>query len=220
MSAGTLLAGSATALSANSAFTVSGATLDLGGFSNTIGSLAGTGTVTDSVAGTAVLSAGSNNATTTFSGTLQNGAGTLALTKSGTGILTLSGTNTYSGATTVSAGTLQAGSGSALSATSDFTVSSTLDLNGFSNSIGSLAGSGTVTNTGAGATLSVGGDNASSVFSGTLQNGLGALALTKSGTGIFVLDRDQHLLGRHHHQRRHPAIGQRHRYRQHYREYS
>ena len=90
--------------------------------------------MTDSVAGTAVLSAGSNNATTTFSGTLQNGAGTLALTKSGTGTLTLSGTNTYSGATTVSAGTLRAGSGSALSATSDFTVSSILDLNGFSNS--------------------------------------------------------------------------------------
>ena len=111
VSAGTLLAGSTTALSVNSAFTVSGATLDLGGFSNTIGSLAGTGTVTDSVAGTAVLSAGSNNATTTFSGTLQNGTGALALTKSGTGILTLSGTNTYSGATTVSAGTLQAGSG-------------------------------------------------------------------------------------------------------------
>ena len=187
VSAGTLLAGSATALSVNSAFTVSGATLDLGGFSNTIGSLAGTGTVTDSVAGTAVLSAGSNNVTTTFSGTLQNGAGTLALTKSGTGTLTLSGTNTYSGATTVSAGTLQAGSGSALSASSDFTVTSILDLGGFSNAIGSLAGTGTVTNTGAGATLNVGDDNSSSVFSGTLQNGPGALALTKSGTGTLTL---------------------------------
>ena len=47
---------------------------------------------------------------TTFSGTLQNGGGTVALTKSGTGTLTLSGTNTYTGATTVNAGTLQAGS--------------------------------------------------------------------------------------------------------------
>ena len=187
VSGGTLLAGSATALSVNSAFTVSGATLDLGGFSNTIGSLAGTGTVTDSVAGTAVLSAGSNNATTTFSGTLQNGAGTLALTKLGTGTLTLSGPNTYSGATTVSVGTLQAGSTTALSATSDFTVNSILDLHGFSNSIGSLAGTGIVTDTGAGATFSVGGDNTSSVFSGTLQNGPGALALTKSGSGTLTL---------------------------------
>ena len=55
--------------------------------------------------------------------------------------------------TTVSAGTLQAGSTTALSATSDFTVNSTLDLGGFSNAIGSLAGTGTVTNSGAAATL-------------------------------------------------------------------
>ena len=62
-----------------------------------------------------------------------------------------------------------------------------LNLNGFSNSIGSLAGTGTVTNTGAGATLSAGGDNASSVFSGALHNGPGALALNKKGTGTLIL---------------------------------
>ena len=75
----------------------------------------------------------------------------------------------------MSAGTLQAGSTTALSANSDFTVNSTLDLNGFSNSIGSLAGTGTVTNNGAGATLTAGGDNASTTFSGVLQNGPGTL---------------------------------------------
>ena len=87
----------------------------------------------------------------------------------------------------MSAGTLQAGSTTALSAASDFTVNSILNLNGFSAAIGSLAGTGTVTNTGVGATLSVGGDNASSVFSGTLQNGPGALALIKAGTGVLTL---------------------------------
>ena len=106
VNAGTLRAGSTTGLSPNSAFTVSGATLNLGSFSNTIGSLAGTGTV--SATGAATLSAGGNNTSTTFSGVLQNG--TLGLTKTGTGTMTLSGANTYSGATTVSAGTLQAGS--------------------------------------------------------------------------------------------------------------
>ena len=45
---GTLVAGSATALSPNSAFTVN-STLDLGGFDNTIGSLSGTGIVLNNV---------------------------------------------------------------------------------------------------------------------------------------------------------------------------
>ena len=155
VSAGTLQAGSLSALSATSDFTVvTGATLNLNGFSSAIGSLAGNGTVTNSGAA-ATLSAGGDNATSVFSGTLQNGPGALGLTKTGTGTLTLSGTNTYSGPTTVSAGTLQAGSATALSANSDFTVNSILDLNGFSNAIGSLAGSGTITNSGAGATLSM-----------------------------------------------------------------
>src|SRR5208283_3499940 len=151
--------------------------LNLGGFSNAIGSLAGSGTVTDT--GTAAtLSAGADNASTTFSGTLQNGPGALALTKTGTGVLTLSGTNTYTGPTTVNAGTLQAGSSGGLSASSDFTVNSTLDLNGFSNAIGSLAGNGIVTNNGlAVATLSAGSDGASTTFSGSLQNGNGTLAI-------------------------------------------
>ena len=67
----------------------------------------------------------------------------------------------------MNAGTLQAGSSGGLSASSDFTVNSTLDLNGFSNAIGSLAGSGIVTNNGlAAATLSAGSDGASTTFSG------------------------------------------------------
>ena len=157
------------------------------GSRTSIGSLAGTGTVTNTGAA-ATLSAGIDNATTTFSGTLQNGPGALGLLKSGTGTLTLSGTNTYTGPTTVNAGTLQAGSSGGLSASSDFTVNSTLDLNGFSNAIGSLAGSGIVSNNGgAVATLSAGSDGASTTFSGTLQNGNSTLALTKSGNGTLIL---------------------------------
>ena len=73
----------------------------------TVGGLAGTGTVTlANNAGTPaaiVLSVGNNNADTTFSGRLI-GAG--SLTKIGTGVLTLSGSNTYAGPTSVSAGAL------------------------------------------------------------------------------------------------------------------
>ena len=189
VSAGTLQAGSITGLSAASNFTVSGAVLNLNGFSNAIGSLAGTGTVTNNGAAAAILSAGGDNASSVFSGTLLNGTSALGLTKTGSGTFTVSGTNTYSGATAVSAGTLQAGSTTALSVNSDFTVSSTLDLNGFSNAIGSLAGIGIVTNNGATlATLTAGGDNnPSTTFSGVLQNGSNTLALNKTGTGTLIL---------------------------------
>ncbi len=106
----------------------------------------------------------------------------------GTGILTISSNNTYSGATIVSAGTLQAGSATALSPNSAFTVNSLLDLNGFSNTIGSLAGNGIVTNSGgASATLAIGNDNTSTTFGGSLQDGPGTLGLTKIGTGTLTL---------------------------------
>jgi len=81
-------------------------TLNLGGFNETINGLNGSGIV-DGVSGTPTFTVGNNNATASFSGTIQNTAGTLALTKIGTGTQTLSGPNTYNGATTISAGMLQ-----------------------------------------------------------------------------------------------------------------
>ena len=144
MSAGTLAGGvQANTFSDNSAFTVStGATLDLAGFNNHVGSLAGTGIVTNSVAASSVLTEGDLGTSTTFNGTIQNGAGIIGVTKNGAGNLTLGGNNTYSGLTTLNAGTLQAGSNTAFSPNSDVVMntSSTLDLAGFSNSIGSLNG--------------------------------------------------------------------------------
>ena len=53
------------------------------------------------------LAVGSNNATSIFGGVIQNGAATtVALTKIGSGTLSLTGNNTYTGATTVAAGKL------------------------------------------------------------------------------------------------------------------
>ena len=74
-------------------------TLNLAGFNETINGLNGAGTV-DGGSGTPTFTVGDNNATSNFTGTIKNTAGSLALVKIGTGTLTLGGTNTYSGNTT------------------------------------------------------------------------------------------------------------------------
>ena len=123
--------------------------------------------------------------TSTLSGAI-NGVG--AFNKNGGGTLILTGNSTYFGATTISAGTLQTGSTTALSPNSAFTVNSVLDLNGSSNAIGSLTGNGTVTNNKpAPATLTAGGNNSSTAFSGTLTDGASSLGLTKIGVGTMIL---------------------------------
>jgi autotransporter-associated beta strand protein len=136
---GTLKAGSATAFSPNSAFTV-GATLDLAGFNNQIAGLTGAGTVKSS-AGTAILTVNNDVATSNADfifggvlrdGTVPEGSGVLGLTKTGSKILTLSGANAYTGNTTISNGTLAlTGSGSiANSPTIDVALGSFFDVSG------------------------------------------------------------------------------------------
>ncbi len=61
----------------------------------------------------ATLTVGGDNSSTSFSGTIENGVGTLNLVKQGSGTLTLTGANAYAGTTTVSAGTLNVGGGGA-----------------------------------------------------------------------------------------------------------
>lgn len=100
-------------------FTVNGTgVLDISNetsISVTVGSLAGSGFVR---LGNKDLTEGSNNLDTAFSGVLADGGlggGTGGgFTKFGTGSLTLSGNNTYSGGTAINGGTLVAASGNAL----------------------------------------------------------------------------------------------------------
>ena len=74
-------------------------------------------------------------------------AGNGSLTKTNTGTLILSGTNTYTGATNINAGTLKEGTGAAnvIADTSAVTIATgaTYDLNGVTETIGSVAGGGT-----------------------------------------------------------------------------
>ena len=92
-------------------------TLNLGSFSDTINGLSGTGTI-DGVSGTPTLT-GDNNATgQIYSGIIKNTAGSLAITKIGSGIQNFTtSTNTYSGGTTLTLGTLSIGNGANENAT-------------------------------------------------------------------------------------------------------
>ena len=157
--------------------TISTGTLQLGNGGTT-------GSITGNVTNNGNL-AFDRSDTLTFAGDI-SGAG--SVNQIGSGTIILAGNNTYTGATTVSAGTLQAGSANGFSQGSAFTVNSILDVHGFNSSIGSLSGTGTVLNNGpAAASLTVGNDNTSTTFNGTLADGTSILALVKTGTGTLAL---------------------------------
>ncbi|MDP4646533.1 MAG: autotransporter-associated beta strand repeat-containing protein [Akkermansiaceae bacterium] len=116
--AGTMRLTNGGALNANNTVSVSNAgTLDVQ--SNvTIGGLndgTGAGAVTNQGAADQTLNLGGSG-TYDFSGVIQDGAtNKLSVSTSGTGIHTLSGTNTYTGQTTINGGTLKLGSAAAMS---------------------------------------------------------------------------------------------------------
>jgi autotransporter-associated beta strand protein len=89
-------------------------TFDLNNSSETVNGLTGTGTVDKSAAGAATLTVGANDASSTFDGIIQNTGGTLGLTKTGAGTLTLTNAQTYTGNTSINGGTLVLPTGAAI----------------------------------------------------------------------------------------------------------
>jgi autotransporter-associated beta strand protein len=183
---GTVRLGSNGALVTDGATTLidiaAGATLDINGPAR-VHNLQGSGTITNDSGAAASLIV-NNSTASTFSGVVRDGLSRTSLTKTGADVLTLSGANSYSGATSITDGTLRAGAINSLSSASAFTVGTgtTLDLAGFNQTIGSLAGTGAVT-LGA-ATLTAGGDGSSTSYSGVLS---GSGSLTKAGAGTLTL---------------------------------
>ncbi len=121
-----------------------GATFDVDNLSQTVGSLAGAGTVDT---GTGTFISGGDNTSTTFSGQiLETGGVGGKMTKQGTGTLTLTGSNLYTGLTTISAGTLLAnntsGSGTGTGAV---TVAAAGKLGGTGTVAGAITNNGTIT---------------------------------------------------------------------------
>ena len=138
------------------------------------GELTSTFTLHEYTPGSFVAYVGTDD-TLTFSGnvitTAADGPG---LTKEGAGTLVLSGTNSYRGTTTVSAGVLKLSGGSAIGDFRDVFVDTngTLDLNGSSETINRLTGSGTIDTSAGNSTLTVGHNNGSFTFDGSLTNTL------------------------------------------------
>jgi autotransporter-associated beta strand protein len=170
VSSGTLRAGSATAFSAISAFSLTGlSVLDLNGFDASIGSLTGVAGATVSL-GAHTLTTGGDNTSTLFAGTIL-GLGGGGLVKIGTGIFTLAGANTYPGGTTVGNGTVVAAASGALGsgpvsvtgASSNLQINSSVTL----NNLVSLNNGGTLNNSGL---LNEGSANLNVTNGGTIVN--------------------------------------------------
>lgn len=125
-----------------------------------------------------------------INGAITIGSGSIERT-SGTGVLTLAGTNTYTGTTLANAGTIRVNGGSAIIDTGTVQIGGggTFDLDDSNETIGQLNGSGAVT-LGSG-TLTIAG-NSNSSFSGVIS---GAGGLAKDGTGILELTGDSTFSG-------------------------
>ncbi len=183
--AGTLRLGAANRIGNSSAVTVvSGATFDLNNFAETVASIAGAGSIT---LGSGTLMAGGSGASTEFSGSV---SGTGGLTKTGAGVLTLSGSNNYTGITTISGGTLRAMGGDAIGDASRVNLSNAagvlLDL-AADETIGNLSGGG-----GNGGNVALNANRltvnqaANTTFAGVAS---GTGGIVKQGAGILTLSR-------------------------------
>ena len=184
-----------------------GAVLDLNGTVTTVASLndlnGGPGLVTSSQPGPAGLVLTPTGGSATFSGVIQDGSGQVSLTLDGPGTQVLLGNNTYSGLTTIAGGgTLQIGNGGSTGALGTGNValnsgSLVFNVSGAAMSVGSISGTGSLTQMGPGSSLTLAGINSyvgpTTISAGTLVAGYGAPApvmhYTFQGAGSLTYGR-------------------------------
>ncbi len=156
-----------------------GGSIALNDFDTTFGSLAGAGHIE---LGSATLTLGSSNASTSFDGWISGSGG---LTKTGTGVFTLSGAQSYIGLTTVSAGTLQ------LDGTIEGAVRNDATFNNAGLVQGLVTNNGTLANIG---TLNGGLNNSGTAsLAGTVTGAVsnsGTISLIGTVTGIGAVTQD------------------------------
>ncbi|MCX6237685.1 MAG: autotransporter-associated beta strand repeat-containing protein, partial [Bacteroidia bacterium] len=189
-----------TGVTLSAATTISGVlsmtsgTLNMADLALTVGSLTGSGNLTNTTGGITariITVGGDNTSPAAYSGVISNGTNTggVSVTKNGTGTLTLSGTNTYTGVTDINAGVVSVatiGNGGVAG-----------NLGAATNAAANLVlGGGTLQYTGASAatnrnfTLTAGTTSTIDVtnsltISGASTNTNGAL--TKDGVGTLIL---------------------------------
>ena len=137
-------------------------------------------------AGTNTLTVGNNNATGVFGGVITNSLGIITLAKTGLGVLTLSGSNTYSGATLINSGTLVLSAYGSISTSPLIAIggNAVFDVSGLTNTFALHAGQ-TLSNTAAAMGIISGNFNAASgTNSFAYTNGTPALLVTN---GTFTL---------------------------------
>ncbi len=177
---GRLALAGAGAVSEVSAVTVNpGAAFDLSAVTDVrrIGPVSGAGSI---VLGTSTLNTVAPH-DSTFAGVI---SGLGSFQKLGAGTLTLTGVNTHTGGTSATEGVLVLAGAGNLNPNAPLSVSSRFDMSAADGAreVGSIAGSGTIV-LGSNA-LTVGRDNASTLFDGTIE---GSGALTKTGSGTLTL---------------------------------
>jgi autotransporter-associated beta strand protein len=151
------------------------------------------------------ISVVNSGAIITISSNITNWNGTITggITKTGSGTLTLNGTNTYTGSTTINAGNLTISGGAAIADNGTVILANTAGVNfnvNASETIGALQGGGTTggtVNIAASQTLTVN-QTSDQTFAGVIAGSTGAL--TKIGANTLTLLRRQHLHGHDHDQ--------------------
>lgn len=118
---GTLIVGSSSALGTGF-LAVNTSGLDLNGQTLFVGPLSGSsaGVIQSGTSGAARLVTTSDT-TSTYAGTIIDGSGTVGLTKDGSGLLSLTGSNGYTGSTEIDGGVLAVDSGNAINGGGDIT---------------------------------------------------------------------------------------------------
>jgi fibronectin-binding autotransporter adhesin len=184
---GTLALGSTTALPTATTLVVSGTgVVNMAGYNDSVAALSdggvSTGVITNTTGAATLTVNGSSSSS--FSGTI---GGDMGLTKSGSGVLNVSGVNNYTGATVINGGTLQLGNASALG-TGALTVNSggLLDFYGNALSRAAIAGSGIVSNS-TGTSVLTFTNSGSTTFAGSLRDGTGSLGLVMGGSGTLTM---------------------------------